>query len=34
MRAFLPNAGGIASQIQQQRQPKLTDELPSGFPMP
>jgi hypothetical protein len=34
VRGFLPNAGGIASKIQQQRQPKLTDELPSGFPMP
>ena len=34
VRGFLPNAGGIAGQIQQQRQPKMTDELPSGFPTP
>lgn len=34
VKGFLPNAGGIAGQIQQQRQPKMTDELPSGFPTP
>ncbi|MES2465317.1 MAG: hypothetical protein V4671_32525 [Armatimonadota bacterium] len=34
VRGFLPNAPGAAAQIQQQRQPKMTDELPSGFPMP
>lgn len=33
-RGFLPGAGGMAAQIQQQRQPKMTDELPSGFPTP
>ena len=33
-RGFLPNTGGVAGQIQQQRQPKMTDEYPSSFPTP
>ena len=34
IRGFLPNAPAAAAQIQQQRQPSMTDQYPSAFPTP